>query len=254
MAYMEGHKAEVTGVRWADTTVVVPGGICMSSSMDGTIKVWRPALMRKDYNPCVCTLKGHVGFVNCITDVTGDRILSGGDDGSVRVWSLLDGSEMWCFPGAIPGADSEEPGEGHAGVVNCVRSIADIGFSGGSDNVILSWDLAAGVALMIYEGHTSPVTCIDITGNLFVSGSVDNTINVYDMDIPEQPEATFKVLKGSGSKAAVTAVRIVGNYLLTASGVDYENFPSSENFVVKEWSFGTIDGMLDNSIKDDKKK
>ena len=43
-------------------------------------------------------------------------------------------------------------------------------------------------------------------------------------------------------KLGVTALAVVANRVLTSSAVEYAN-PSSEDFVVKNFEFGTVEGL-----------
>ena len=54
----------------------------VSSSHDRTIKVWS-----RDDGKCTQTLVGHRGAVTCL-QLTDTQILSGSDDGEVRVWNF----------------------------------------------------------------------------------------------------------------------------------------------------------------------
>ena len=84
--------AEVTAVAWvADETQVA------TASSDGIIRVWSinpPATEEKP--PAIAPLKelaGHKGKVNSLTTSSTDSkvIVSGGDDGTVRIWQAVDG-------------------------------------------------------------------------------------------------------------------------------------------------------------------
>jgi len=54
----------------------------VSGSHDRTIKVWA----RED-GRCTATLVGHRGAVTCLA-LGEDKIVSGSDDGDIRIWSF----------------------------------------------------------------------------------------------------------------------------------------------------------------------
>ena len=54
----------------------------VSGSHDRTIKVWN-----REEGTCTATLVGHRGAVTCLA-LGDDKIVSGGDDGDVRMWSF----------------------------------------------------------------------------------------------------------------------------------------------------------------------
>jgi WD40 repeat protein len=62
----------------------------------------------------------------------GERLLSGGSDGTVRLWRPADGAELACFGG-------------HGGPVLAVAWAPDgrVGYSGGSGGTLRRWPLPA---------------------------------------------------------------------------------------------------------------
>lgn len=74
-----GHEGPIRALRYDAT-----GLNLVSSSADGTVRVWNPRLSR-----LVVTLAGHDGEV-AAAEVDGDtrRVVSGGEDGTARGWSV----------------------------------------------------------------------------------------------------------------------------------------------------------------------
>jgi WD40 repeat protein len=123
---------------------------------------------------CLHVLDGHTDRV-CSVAVTTDGAvgLSGGNDGTVRVWDLDTGHCRHTL-------------EDHSGWVNsvAVRGDGRVALSGGDDGTVRVWDLDTGDCLHILEGHTSRVNSVAMTANgLFaLSNSQDGTIRVWELD------------------------------------------------------------------------
>ena len=140
-------------------------------------------------------------------------IVSGGDDGTVRVWRLADGTPVG------------EPLTGHAGPVTAVAAGAlpdgtPVIVSGGDDGTVRVWRLADGTPVgEPLTGHDGAVTAV-AAGALpdgtpvIVSGGGDGTVRVWrladgtplvpPLDLPE----------------SVRAVAVHGNVIVTAAGAD----------------------------------
>ncbi len=116
---MTGHSAWVTSL-----AIVADGSRVVSSSADGTIRVWS-----RD-GACEVVLSGHTGPVHAVVvDVRGERAVSGGADGTVRVWDLESGQAITTFGG-------------HSGPVEDVELVdAGLGAASVGPDVVRVWDL-----------------------------------------------------------------------------------------------------------------
>ena len=160
-------------------------------------------------------LAGHTGPVRTVA-VSRDiaRAVSGGDDGTVRVWDLATGRQDAALTGhtdwvravavsrdgarAVSGGDDgtvrvwdlgagreEAALTGHDGEVFAVAITpgGTLAVSGGSDRTVRVWDLATGSERAVLAGHTRPVWSVAITpdGALAASGGGDGTVRVWDL-------------------------------------------------------------------------
>lgn len=94
-----------------------------------------------------------------------DRLLSGGDDMTIRLWDLRAKQCLKVF-------------EGHLGQVQCIQALGKRFVSGSLDNTIRIWDLETGQCLKTLFGHVEGVWCVRFDKLRIVSGSHDKTVKV----------------------------------------------------------------------------
>ena len=119
-------------------------------------------------------LRGHVGRVNGVAvSEDGQRALSGGQDGTVRLWDLATGVVLRR--------------EVHDGPVTAVALSPDgrIGLSGSRDKTVRLWDLDPDheVGMHRLEGHTAAVFAVALAqgGRIALSGGEDKTVRIWDV-------------------------------------------------------------------------
>jgi WD40 repeat protein len=124
-------------------------------------------------NPLKRVLTGHTGPVRAVT-VTPDgaRAVSGGEDGTVRVWDLAGGRQQTVLTGHTDWV------RGVAVTPDGARAV-----SGGDDGTVRVWDLAGGREEAVLKGHARPVWSVAVTpdGARAVSGGEDGTVRVWDL-------------------------------------------------------------------------
>lgn len=171
---------------------------------------WKLAFMRQHYvemnwrckpirEPKV--LRGHEDHVITCLQFSGNRIVSGSDDNTLKVWSATSGR---CLRTLV----------GHTGGVWSSQMAGSLVVSGSTDRTLRVWDADTGMCLHVLYGHTSTVRCMHLCGNKVVSGSRDATLRVWDLETGE----CLHVLVGH--VAAVRCVQYNGR-LVVSGAYDY---------------------------------
>ncbi|XP_037824484.1 F-box/WD repeat-containing protein 7 [Lucilia sericata] len=146
-------------------------------------------------------LKGHDEHVITCLQFSGNRIVSGSDDNTLKVWSAVTGR---CLRTLV----------GHTGGVWSSQMSGNIIISGSTDRTLKVWDMETGQCVHTLLGHTSTVRCMHLHGNKVVSGSRDATLRVWDIE----QGTCLRVLVGH--LAAVRCVQYDGK-LIVSGAYDY---------------------------------
>lgn len=143
-------------------------------------------------------LIGHDDHVVTCLQFDGNRIVSGSDDNTLKVWNASTGMCSATL-------------QGHTGGVWCLEMKDDLIVSGSTDRSLRVWDAASGECRRALYGHSSTVRCMAMKDNYVVSGSRDNTLRLWNLD-------TFQcegVLQGH--VAAVRCVCFDGKKIVSGS-------------------------------------
>ena len=118
----------------------------------------------------VCHLRGHDEHVITCLKLRGDRIVTGSDDCTLRVWSAATGRCTQVL-------------SGHTGGVWALQLSADgkMAISGSTDRTIRVWNTDTGELIHQLNGHTSTVRCMSLRGNILVTGSRDCSIRTWNI-------------------------------------------------------------------------
>jgi WD40 repeat protein/serine/threonine protein kinase len=148
--------------------VYLPGGLLASSDHFGVIHLWDRAKSKK-----LRTLQGHAGPVAALAlHPQGKLLFSGGDDCTLRRWSLPDGTE-------------QSAGDGHLGPVSCIAVHSEGRWvaSGGVDAHVRMWDLPRRASLAGLPAHRGGLlSAAFIPGtDLFASGGFDGIVKLWSM-------------------------------------------------------------------------
>ncbi|CAL4113530.1 unnamed protein product [Meganyctiphanes norvegica] len=157
---------------------------------------WRVAALRP---PRV--LKGHDDHVITCLQFSGNTIVSGSDDNTLKVWNATTGKCMRTLTG-------------HTGGVWSSQMSGNLIVSGSTDRMLRVWNAETGECIHTLYGHTSTVRCLHLHDNKVVSGSRDATLRVWDVT----SGACEHVLVGH--VAAVRCVQYNGR-LVVSGAYDY---------------------------------
>jgi small GTP-binding protein len=138
----------------------------------------------------------------------GRRVISGSNDGTVRVWDLGTGQCLATL-------------ENHIDFVWGVAVTPDGRrvISGSDDGTVRVWDLETGQCLATLEGHTGGVDDVAVTpdGRRVISGSDDKTVRVWDLP----PIAGEARQAGEATRYTNAKVLLVGDSGVGKSGLAY---------------------------------
>lgn len=114
---------------------------------------------------------GHHGPVNCILELDDGRIVTGSDDGTIRIWDPNTGE---CFMILRKGK--------HPSSVRCLEKLENgCIVSGHTDHTLRIWNIDEGKCLAFLHGHSKRINCLVILRDgRIVSGSNDKTIRIWD--------------------------------------------------------------------------
>lgn len=183
-----------------------------TGNMPKIASAWKAAFMRHNTietnwrsNPIRTPkiLNGHDDHVITCLQFCGNRIVSGSDDNTLKVWSAVTGKCLRTLIGHTGGVWSSQ-----------MSAEGNIIISGSTDRTLKVWDSESGLCKHTLFGHTSTVRCMHLHGSRVVSGSRDATLRVWDIN----DGACLHILVGH--LAAVRCVQYDGK-LVVSGAYDY---------------------------------
>ena len=157
-----GHRSPITCV------VVHPTfNVIVSSSEDGTVKVWDG-----DAGVLEKTLNGHTNSVNCVCfDPAGTVLASASSDATIKLWNLGKGVTIRSL-------------NGHDHTVSQVVFSPDSSYlySCSRDKTIRTWELNTGFCARTFHGHSDWVRTLALSpdGRCLFSGSSDKSVRLWN--------------------------------------------------------------------------
>ncbi|CAD2222930.1 hypothetical protein AGDE_14048 [Angomonas deanei] len=174
------------------------GRVYSGGDPSGGIGVWDSRTGRKEY-----VIEGHQGPVLALATLSNmDVLLTGGSDGTVRLFSLRTLQNVLVM-------------EGTSRLVSCVACGTDgVGlalFSGGEDGTVQQWCAVTGACLHSYVGHVGPVNalCCLQEVKLMASGGEDGWLRIWSVATHKNIGSVVAHLSPVWSIAALDADRVV---------------------------------------------
>ena len=117
---------------------------------------------------------GHEDRVTCLERLSGNRVVSGSDDRTLRIWNTITGECLRIL-------------QDHLGRVTCLAVLGESRLvTGSEDRTLRVWNTNTGERLQVLNGHEDTVTSLlPLDDHHVVSGSKDNTVRVWDTNSGE---------------------------------------------------------------------
>lgn len=178
-----------------------------SASLDNTIRAYDPYDMAT-----LSILHEEQSEISCMhVSALSDFVITGNDDGSIRLWNPDSGSTISL--------------QGHANTVTCldvaVRGATELLISSGFDAHVGIWDITKRKNSMprlehIFRAHDQEVLCLlsNPMNATFCTGGNDKCVHVYSLG--SATSTSFpRVARLEGHKEPVTCLALDGNFLLS---------------------------------------
>ncbi|MEU0485700.1 caspase family protein [Streptosporangium sp. NPDC006013] len=180
---LKGHKGEVNSVAFGQ---LAGKPVVVSGADDGTVRIWDLATGQQRGQSLKSRTNNYFNLVDLIepdptrpvysvamSQLNGKPIaVSGGDDGTVRVWDLITGKQL--------GAALTGHAGGVANVVTGQLNGRSIAVSGGADSTVRVWDLISGREILKYfTGSINALSLADLDGRpMILAAKGDTTLSL----------------------------------------------------------------------------
>ncbi|KAI9304031.1 WD40-repeat-containing domain protein [Cunninghamella echinulata] len=214
---LHGHERGILCIDFND-----PKGQLVSSSLDGTLRVWD---LR---NGRVCgQLDGHHNLVRCL-QLDDMRLITGSDDGKIKQWDLSD----------VSNAPTPVSADSFSGYSSAPASPSLAPQKMNDNNTPLTLNTSC---VSSFDGHQSEITALHADTTNLVTGSNDKTMKLWDLET-QSCVLTMDVMwasQHSGSSISTSSSSWSFNFFEPA--VDYVGALQFWNFALAS---GTVDGKL----------
>ncbi|MBW4471307.1 MAG: hypothetical protein KME45_13010 [Stenomitos rutilans HA7619-LM2] len=185
---LTGHTHAVWSVAFSSDSQLLASG-----SLDGTIRLWERSGDESPYVSKQC-LYGHESGVCAVaftpqSPFAGRRHLlaSGSQDQTIRFWSIVTPTAPLHAPNSPPSMNVQPLNtlHGHMSWIRCIAFNPDgtLLASGGSDGIVIVWDVQTGDRLHTFQAHSSLVLTVTFNpeGTILASSGGDGIIKLWDI-------------------------------------------------------------------------
>jgi WD40 repeat protein len=205
---LAGHEAHIKHI-WVNPE----GTMIISASLDKTIKIWDPVLLK-----CTGTLNKHTdGILNISVSVDQKRLLSCGWDSQIIEWDIVSNKiiKIW---------------RGHKNPITHVSYFQNDqkAVSLGSDDSIKVWNTATSECLKTLQYPVKITSRLSLASNQrLYFGDIEGSIHLWDLQLMEAP------LKLKGHTELVSCLELADEERCLFSG--------SKDGTIRQWDLSTCD-------------
>ncbi len=164
---MEKDKAIrlLQGTELATTDIALSTTYILSASKNGTIGVYDT-----ETNSFVNLIEGHQYSINSLAIYEDDKVVSAGEDYSIRIREIESGDEVLEIKNA------------HDDIITKVLVYKNFLISASLDATIKIRDIESGKLLRVLDAHKAGVVSLSIDEENLISASKDNTLKAWSLD------------------------------------------------------------------------
>ena len=192
---LEGHRNAIWAAALSpDEQTIASGG------MDRTVKLWDAYSGKQLYS-----LQGYIGGIWATLFLDNNRIISGDEDGTIRIWDIEHQTLKHSW-------------QTHQGILPCLAAHPREPYivSGGADGTVKLWHIETKQLVHTFGSHDGWIMCADISadGRYLATGCRDWALKIWDL----QTHACVQTI-GEDNKALLWSLKFStdGKMVATAS-------------------------------------